>query len=334
MLQKLRLKELLELYLEKYQNQTTFHIFRSLLYFNNADQDPEPIAINSNITWEKVKKHIIKEVKNFCKMPQHTVNLQKMPVELLTVATYSLLTDRGSISMNEMVGKTLKISFSGEIYCIGCGARIKKTYGQGYCYPCFDSSPENEECVLRPELCRAHEGIARDMDYAMEHCLQPHFVYLAVSSDIKVGVTRSSQIPTRWIDQGAGMAVKIACTPNRYTAGLIEVALKNYFPDKTNWRLMLTTDYNKDLSLKEAVERAKNNMPEELLQYFLIDQQPTTINYPLKGYPKKVVSVDIEKMETVEGYLLGIKGQYLIFDNGNVMNVRKHNGYKVVVSYE
>lgn len=267
-------------------------------------------------------------------MPQHTVNLQKMPVELSTVAAYSLLTDRGSISMNERVGKTLKISFTGEIYCIGCGARIKKTYGQGYCYPCFDSSPENEECVLRPELCRAHEGIARDMDYARAHCLQPHFVYLAVTNDIKVGVTRSSQIPTRWIDQGAGMAVKIACTPNRHLAGLIEVALKNYFPDKTNWRLMLTTDYNRDLNLNEAIEKAKKNMPSELLQYFLIDQQPTTINYPLKGYPKKVLSVDIEKMGTVEGYLLGIKGQYLIFDNGNVMNIRKHNGYKVVMNYE
>ena len=257
-----------------------------------------------------------------------------MPAKLASVVEYTLMNDQEPIAMNSLLGHTLKISFSGEIYCIGCGKRIKKTYGQGYCFPCFESSPENEACVLRPELCQAHEGIARDMDYAREHCLQPHFVYLAVSSDIKVGITRSSQIPTRWIDQGAGMAVKIACTPNRYTAGIVEVALKNHFPDKTNWRLMLTSNYNAQLDLNQSIAKAKQNMPGELLQYFLDDQTPTTINYPLLGYPAKVTSVDIEKTGTLEGELIGIKGQYLIFEGGNVMNVRKHNGYKIVMSYE
>lgn len=261
----------------------------------------------------------------------YTAILSKMTVYESNPVLYKLHTENGPVELNPYLGKKIRFSFQGHIECLHCHTPIKKSYGQGYCYPCFITTPENEECVLRPELCKAHEGISRDMEYARNHCLQDHYVYLAATNNIKIGVTRSSQIPTRWIDQGAGAAVKIAKTPNRFTAGLIEVALKMVFPDKTNWRFMLTSDYLKELDFDLAFKKANENLDKNLVNYMLDSlEKLTVINYPILKYPVKVISIDLGKQNEIEATLIGIKGQYLIFDNGNAINIRKHGGYKII----
>jgi len=193
------------------------------------------------------------------------------------------------------------------------------------------SVPETEECVLRPELCRAHAGIARDMKFAEEHCLIDHFVYLAVSGGLKVGVTRHTQIPQRWIDQGASEALQIAKTQNRYLAGTIEVALKNILSDKTNWRNMLMNKSNKDINLVEEKEKALKYLHNDFRKFALKEDLITKISYPVLNYPKKVKSINFDNTDFVEGILIGIKGQYFIFESGNILNIRKHNGYLVKI---
>jgi hypothetical protein len=264
----------------------------------------------------------------------NTLLLEKMETVFDSPIRYYLVDGSTKVDMNALVGKQLRISFTGEIYCVNCGKKTSKSFGQGYCYPCFMSSPENEECVLRPELCRAHEGIARNMEYAAEHCLKDHFVYLAASSDIKVGVTRMSQVPTRWIDQGASFAMKIAQTPNRYTAGIIEVALKKHMSDKTNWRLMLTNRVLENPSFNEYFAKISSVLPSELKQYLLSNSEIVQLHYPVQRYPVKVDSVDFLKTPEVNGCLTGIKGQYLLFDSGKVINIRKHSGFKVIIEVE
>jgi hypothetical protein len=233
------------------------------------------------------------------------------------------------VEMNQFIGKTVHLTWLNQINCLHCGKVTKKTFGQGYCYPCFISVPETEECVLRPELCRAHEGVARDMLWATEHCLQDHYVYFALSGDIKVGVTRQSQIPTRWIDQGAWKALTIAKTPNRYLAGMIEVELKKYYKDKTNWRDMLTNKLASGISFENEKTRIVTLLPDTLKPYLLNDTLSIEIDYPVISYPQKVTSIDIEKQGTLSGVLTGIKGQYLMFDYKNVINIRKYGGYVV-----
>jgi hypothetical protein len=242
---------------------------------------------------------------------------------------YSLNTEQGEIFLNDFLGLDLELKYTGEIFCIKCGKKISKSFGQGYCYPCFITAPETEECVLRPELCKAHLGIARDMEFAKEHCLHDHFVYLASSAEIKVGVTRSSQIPTRWIDQGASSAVKIARTPNRYYAGLIEAELKKFLPDKTNWRAMLTNKIEINPDFKKVFQLVQSVVPDNLKEYLLTELVLNEIEYPVIRYPEKVNSVDLEKQNTLMGRLIGIKGQYLIFGSNNVINLRKFSGYRI-----
>jgi hypothetical protein len=182
---------------------------------------------------------------------------------------------------------------------------------------------------LRPELCQAHRGISRDIEWARKHCLQDHYVYLAISSGLKVGVTRKSQIPTRWIDQGAGKAIKLAKTPNRYLAGIIEVVLKDHLNDKTNWRKMLQNEVPSDIDLLKERQKARVLLGKEFQTYFVDDDETTEIVYPVTQYPEKVKSVGFDKEEIITGKLKGIKGQYLIFGDDRVLNIRKHGGYLV-----
>jgi hypothetical protein len=263
---------------------------------------------------------------------QYTGNLLKMRTELHNPVQYYLTLDHQEILMNDFIGKQVEINYLNEINCIGCGAKTIKSFAQGYCYKCLISRPETEECVLNPELCRAHEGHARDMAYAEKNCLSPHYVYLAVSSDLKVGVTRQMQIPTRWIDQGASRAIKLAETPYRALAGDIEVELKQYFNDKTAWQKMLKGLEDKTINLLEAKQRAYEYLPEELAVYVTEDDEITEINYPMPQFPTKVSSLSLDKQAQISGILTGIKGQYLVFDNSKVFNVRKHNGYKIELS--
>ncbi len=266
---------------------------------------------------------------------RYSGTIKKMRTELHgTSPRYFLPIGVQELPMNEQIGKRLSIKFSGAIYCTRCGARTKTSFSQGYCYSCFTTAPETEECVLRPELCRAHEGIARDMEYALSHCLAPQYVYLAVSSGLKVGVTRHTQIPTRWIDQGASYAMVIAQAPNRFTAGQIEVALKDIFSDKTNWQQMLKNQLPDAIDLVPQRQVASAHLPEHLKQYIIDNGRYAEISYPVLAYPSKVKALNLDKNACVEGLLKGIKGQYLIFDDGSVLNIRKFNGYEISVECE
>lgn len=262
-------------------------------------------------------------------------NLSKMRfknngTETAIKPNYYLAGDNFEGDINSVIGHEIEIDFNGIINCIACGKEIKKTYAQGYCYPCFISVPQTEECVLRPELCRAQEGIARDMEYAKENCLTNQYVYLALSGGLKVGVTRYTQVPTRWIDQGAVKAIKIAVTANRHNAGLVEIALKNILADRTNWRKMLTQN-DEPLPLLGEKHKALEFLNTQSLQYSIADDTEYTIDYPVVDFPKKVTSIDLAKKPKVSGKLIGIKGQYLIFADGNVINIRKHAGFYVTI---
>jgi hypothetical protein len=253
--------------------------------------------------------------------------LRKMPVSYDGAEVEYSLTD-GS-KANDFVGKNVQVSFLNEIRCVKCDAAIKKTYNDGYCFPCFDSSPENSPCVIRPELCRGHLGEGRDVQWEHENHNVAHVVYLAQTDVVKVGVTRKSNLLNRWIDQGAYKAIILAETPNRYEAGRIEVAMKDFFTDKTNWRKMLTNQMDDDLNLADEKWRIEAQMPSDMQQFFSDIDDEETIVYPVLQYPMKVQSIQLEKMPLFSKKLSGIRGQYFIFDDGSVMNIRKHSGYKV-----
>jgi len=260
---------------------------------------------------------------------EYTGNIRKMAASPEKVILYSLPLGKELILMNPLIGKQISMEYLGHIHCVKCGRETRKSFAQGYCYPCFSTSPETEECVLRPELCRAHEGVARDMEYAKQHCLSDQVVYLSLTSGIKVGVTRSSQVPTRWIDQGAIRALEFARTPNRYMAGLMEVALKAHIADKTNWRLMLSGSDPGEWNLLVEKQRLTPLVPTELAQYISLDKQQLELVYPVLEYPEKIKSLNFEKDPLVSGVLKGIKGQYLMLDQNRVINMRKFGGYLI-----
>lgn len=260
-----------------------------------------------------------------------------MRTQLSDEVRYHLPLGSERIFMNELIGKDILLKYENEIRCIVCGKKTHKSFAQGYCYNCFSVSPETSECILHPERCLAHEGKGRDIEWETKHHLQEHFVYLALSSEIKVGVTRSTQVPTRWIDQGASSVIRFAKTPYRQLAGLIEVEMKKYFTDKTSWQKMLRGDKGEGAGDKEELvtqkKRTKELLPVEFHPYYSDDDSITTINYPVIKYPEKVRSIDFEKQNSLSGKLCGIKGQYLIFENDEVLNVRKHSGYLVSIEY-
>ena len=230
--------------------------------------------------------------------------------------------------MSALVGSEIKLTFTGEIHCPSCGTKTKKSF-MGFCYNCFVKVPEASECVLKPELCRGHLGEGRDIEWEEKNHVQPHIVYLAANDVVKVGVTRASQVPTRWIDQGASAAIRLAETPNRYTAGMIEVALKSVFTDKTNWRRMLKNETDDSIDLVDVKWELEELLPNDLSDYITDDEDVLTLNYPVLEFPEKVKSLNFDKVDEVSGKLMGIKGQYLIFDGGRVINIRRHIGYKI-----
>lgn len=246
---------------------------------------------------------------------------------------YTLKLDDHQIEMNKFIGNKIEFSWDGIIHCISCTKKTNKSFNQGYCYPCFRKLPENSECIIKPELCRGHIGEGRDIQWEKDNHVQDHFVYLAVSSIIKVGVTRATQIPVRWIDQGASYAMKIAKTPNRYLAGCIEVALKDLYTDKTNWRKMLSNDVLQDFNLFNELPKIKSHLKKNLGQYLLSDQKLVHLDFPVKEFPVKVKSVGFDKQPRIEATLNGIKGQYLLLDQNRVLNIRKHAGYLVHMDY-
>jgi len=266
-------------------------------------------------------------------------NLRKMLTTLnqqgiaeYKMVMYDNLNPNHEIPINDLVGKSIGLSFNGQINCVVTGKRIKKTYGEGMSWDAFSESPLAVPSIINPELSQAHLGIGlRDLEWEIEHHVKPHYVYLSLTSGIKVGVTRTTQVPIRWIDQGAVEALILAETPYRQAAGLIEVALKKYLSDKTNWRRMLKNEITAERTLIETKELVKENIPDDLKRYFSNDNSITTIGYPVNNYPTKVTSLKFNKVPDINKVLMGIKGQYLLFEDNTVLNIRSHSGYRVIL---
>lgn len=251
--------------------------------------------------------------------------LKKMLTEYSSPIQYYLELDNDYINVNQLIDKHIEIEFQ-KHHCLTC-SKNKKIFRQGNCYDCFYKSANVGDWVIKPELSTAHLNIEdRDLDYEKSVQLQDHIVYLALSSNVKVGVTRKPQIPTRWIDQGASKAIAIVETPNRYLAGITEVALKNYVSDKTSWQKMLKNEIaNIDLIKKK--EELYKYIPKETKQYFLSNNEDIyTMDFPVLQYPTKIKSLRLDKTPVISGVLKGIKGQYLIFEDNSVFNVRNNEG--------
>jgi len=270
-----------------------------------------------------------------------TTNLRKMNTSLNEsgLATYHLplvniLEYTGSESLNEWVGTLVKIHFTGNIHCIATGKKIKKTYGEGLSYDAFLSSPLSSPSIVRPELSRIHEGIAlRDFEWEQKHHNQPHFVYLSRTSNIKVGVTRSTNLFSRWIDQGATEGIRIAETPYRQLAGTIEVMLKEFLADKTAWQSMLKGECSDMTELLDKKNEMLAHFPEDLHAFVDDNDRVEKITYPALQLPAKPKSIKLDTSSEIEGRLLGIKGQYWLLDNDRVINIRSHAGYEVNLSH-
>ncbi len=266
-------------------------------------------------------------------------NLRKMLASADTPVSYRLPVGEAELPLNEWLGKTLRLEYGGEIACIACGQRTKKSFNQGYCYRCFTTLAQCDMCIVKPELCHFAQGTCREPEWGLAHCMQPHYVYLANSSGLKVGITRESQVPTRWLDQGASQALLCLRVPSRRHAGLLEVALKRFVADRTDWRKMLSGDpapHDLIASRDDLLDRCLdvvaqlNASAEEPPVAHLPEEASRTFAYPILQYPKKVSSLSFDKTPRIEGTLLGIKGQYLLLDTG-VLNVRKFAGYAVAL---
>lgn len=242
--------------------------------------------------------------------------------------------DKGvEVELNDLIGNEIQIQFDDQINCVVTGKRIKKTFGEGMSWDAFKNSPFAVESIIRPELSQAHLGIGlRDLEWEIAHHVTPHCTYLSLTSGIKVGVTRATQIPTRWIDQGAVEAILLAETPYRQAAGLIEVSLKGHMSDKTNWRNMLKNVFTNTEGLLEAKEKVKKLIPEDLQEFISPNDSITKIEFPVLSYPEKVKSLKLDKEALIKKRLMGIKGQYLLFDDDSVMNIRSHSGYHITLS--
>ncbi|WP_151675406.1 DUF2797 domain-containing protein [Patiriisocius marinus] len=255
--------------------------------------------------------------------------LTKMQTEIGSPIQYYLVFENDFLNVNQLLDKQVTINFVG-YQCLNC-KKNKKIYRQGFCYDCFFEIPQAADWIMKPELSKAHLGIEdRDLEYEEKVQLKPHVVYLANSSNVKVGVTRKTQIPTRWIDQGAHEAIEIVEVPNRYLAGITEVALKDYVGDKTNWRTMLKNEIQ-DEDLVAWRDKLRQYIPEEAQQYFIESNTETNLEFPVLKFPKKLRTLNLTKTPEYTGVLKGIKGQYLIFDDDTVFNVRSNEGFVVTL---
>ena len=258
--------------------------------------------------------------------------VKKMVTELSTPINYFIEFEDNFIHLNQFIDKLFKFECIG-YSCLSC-SESQNLYRQGFCKSCFFESPLAGDWIMRPELSKAHLNIAdRDLDYEKKIQLQPHVVYLSNTGRIKVGVTRKSQIPYRWIDQGAHEAVELLQTPNRFLAGEAEVALKKYMSDKTNWRSMLKNERDSS-NIKSSKDHAKNFIPSNLLHYFVDASNVLSIDFPVVEYPNNPKSIKLNKDSFFSGILKGVKGQYLIFEKNQVLNYRAHEGHIFKIEIE
>jgi len=265
--------------------------------------------------------------------------VRKVKTSAGEVVRYAMPIGDGEADMNALLGRRLRLEFSGDIYCVHCGRKTRKSFNQGYCFPCFRALAECDSCIVKPELCHFHHGTCRDAEWAAGHCMTPHVVYLANSSGLKVGITRKSNIPARWMDQGAVQARPLFEVQNRYQSGLMEVAIKKTVSDRTDWRKMLGGE-PETLDLAAEAERLLAPCEKEIAairEKFgaekitrAKDAQTLTFRYPVRRYPQKIIPCNLDKNPVIEDTLAGIKGQYLILNSG-VLNVRKFAGYQVTL---
>ncbi len=262
--------------------------------------------------------------------------LQKMRVQQADTVDYFLRAGEQEVYLNDLLGHYLRLEFKQNIQCVYCGRKTKTSFNQGYCYPCFQSLAQCDRCIMSPELCHFAEGTCREPEWGETHCFQEHIVYLANSSSLKVGITRHTQLPVRWIDQGAVAALPLFAVSSRKLAGLLEVMLKQWLADKTNWRKMLKHEFD-EIDLQQERIRILSLCEQPLRQ--LQEAHPGQINvisesdvqdfrYPSISWPKKISTFNLDKQPVAEGKLLAIKGQYLIFDSG-CLNLRKFTAYDV-----
>ncbi|SDH39202.1 Protein of unknown function [Pseudomonas flavescens] len=266
--------------------------------------------------------------------------LSKMATRLDSPVQYAFRLGDEQVAVNPMIGKTVRLEFLGAIHCSHCGRRTKTSFSQGYCYPCMQRLAQCDLCIMSPERCHYDAGTCRDPGWGEQFCMTDHVVYLANSSGIKVGITRATQIPTRWIDQGATQALPILRVATRQQSGFVEDLLRSQVADKTNWRALLKGDAAPVdlLAVREQILQACAEGIDALQQRFglqavqpLNEQPVVEIRYPIEGYPAKITSFNLDKNPVAEGTLLGIKGQYLMFDTG-VINVRKYTAYQIAAS--
>ncbi len=262
---------------------------------------------------------------------------RKMTTRLSAPVNYSLPLGDTLVPLNPLLGTHVRLQYSGQINCVHCGRNTAKSFNQGYCYPCFMKLAQCDSCIIHPEKCHFEQGTCREPEWGEQFCMQDHIVYLANSSGVKVGITRATQIPTRWIDQGAVQALAIMRVRTRLQSGTLEMLFKQHVDDKTNWRDMLKGgDHLTDLHAEsERLREACRTDIDELKQRFgfhaiseLTGIDPVLIEYPILAYPEKINSFNFDSDPLVEGTLQGIKGQYLIFDTG-VINMRRYAGYNL-----
>ena len=266
--------------------------------------------------------------------------VNKMATELLDDAVqYQFRLGELRIPVNPLIGKTVRLEYLGAIHCVNCGRKTKTSFSQGYCYPCMTKLASCDVCIMAPEKCHYDAGTCREPSWGEQFCMTDHVVYLANSSGIKVGITRASQLPTRWLDQGASQALPIVRVATRQQSGLVEDLFRSQVADRTNWRALLKGEAQAvDLlavrdqlfdSCAAGIHMLQARFGLQAIQP-LHDVEPLQIRYPVSEYPTKVVSFNLDKTPIVEGTLMGIKGQYLIFDTG-VINIRKYTAYQLAV---
>lgn len=265
-------------------------------------------------------------------------NLKKMVVERKEPVDYFLPVGEQLLPLQPRLGKPLQLHYTGEIHCTHCGRKTSKSFNQGYCFPCFKKLAACDMCILKPETCHFHLGSCREPEWGESHCMVPHIVYLANSSGLKVGITRETQVPVRWIDQGATQALPIFRVGSRYQSGLIETLLAQHVADKTNWQALIKGDAE-PIDLIAARDRLLATCAAELDaiatrfpgQIEALTVAVEQFAYPVLAYPAKVKALSFDTSQQVGGTLMGIKGQYLLFDVG-VINIRKFTAYQIDVA--
>ncbi|MBV1906294.1 MAG: DUF2797 domain-containing protein [Pseudomonadales bacterium] len=265
--------------------------------------------------------------------------ISKMHVEHKSPASYHLPLGDGLVAMNELIGHRIRLEFLSKISCAHCGRVTKKSYAGGYCFPCFKKLAQCDLCVMSPDRCHYAKGTCREPAWGEEFCMQPHVLYLANSTGLKVGITRTSQMPTRWLDQGAVQAIVLMRTATRYQVGCVEKCLAEFVSDKTNWRKLITGDSQKvDMqaaALALRSEAAENfTLLDEKFGADLVWEEASEVHefqYPVERYLDKAKTQKLKPDEALEGVLTGIRGQYLLLDSG-AFNVRSHTSHHVALS--